>query len=107
MDIKSGLRFLKQLSILKTFYLNFKYFNLITAIKLPILVSKNVRIRNACGHVHIGDVSPGIIRLGFDIVGIFDNRKSSSIWEVDKNSIIEFEGKTILGSGSKICVGGG
>lgn len=43
------------------------------------------------------------MRLGFDNVGVFDNKKSRSIWEV-RNGTVEFKGGARFGNGFKISV---
>lgn len=48
-------------------------------------------------------MSPGLIKIGFGNVGIFDNKFSRSIWEVSGKVI--FRGKCNLGHGTKISVG--
>ena len=88
---------------LKTILLNFKYLPIRQAIHLPIWCSSKLRIRSANGKVVIlGPIRAGMIRIGFDSVGIFDNKRSRSIWEVYGN--VTFVDSAIIGHGSKICV---
>ncbi len=77
----SFFRIFCEISIFKTLYLNFKYLKFGEAIKLPIICSKHVRIRQASGKIIIKKPTRGCIRFGFDNVGIFDNKKSRSIIE--------------------------
>lgn len=87
-----------------TLYFNFKYLPFHLAIRLPIWVSRRVRIRKGKGEIIInGNVYTGMIRIGLDSVGIFDNKKSRSIWQVYGKVI--FNGKCFLGHGCKISVG--
>lgn len=87
-----------------TIYFNFKYLPFEQAIKIPILVSRRVRIRIANGSITIkGEIHTGMIRIGMDSVGIFDNIKSRSIWQVQGDVI--FNGNCFLGHGCKISVG--
>lgn len=98
---------LSELSLLKTAFLNFKYFPLRIAVMFPIIASRRLRIRSAKGKVILnGTPKTGRIQLGFDNVGIFDNKKSRSIWEVYDGYVI-FNGHAVLGNGFKICVGEG
>ena len=86
-----------------TIYLNFRYLPFKQAIKFPILVSRRVRIRAAKGSITInGTKWLGMIRIGMDSVGIFDNVKSRFIWQVYGNVI--FNGSCFLGHGCKISV---
>lgn len=92
-------------SIPKTIYFNFKYFNFKNAIRFPILVSKNVLLSETSGRLTInGELSTGMIRIGFGDVSIFDQSRSKSIWSVSGN--IVFNGKAFIGHGSKIDVSG-
>lgn len=49
------------------------------------------------------DIKHSVIRIGYQAVGIFDHRRSKSIWDVEGN--IVFKGKAFIGHGSKISVG--
>ena len=90
----------------KTLLLNFKYLPIRQAIQLPIWCSSRIRIRSAKGSVKIeSPIRTGMIRIGFDSVGIFDNKRSRAIWEVYGN--VTFVDSAIIGHGSKICVLGG
>lgn len=89
---------------LKTIYFNFKYFPFFIAIKLPVFVSRYVILKKMSGKVHLPQFPvKGMIKIGYGEVGIFDKKKSRTIWEVAGN--INFQGKTFIGHGSKICVG--
>lgn len=99
--------YIHEISWIKTLRLNFHYLHIKDAIKLPILVSRHLRIKSMNGSVKIRKkISTGLIRLGFDTVGIFDNKKSRSIWELSDGEI-EFFGKAEFGNGFKISVGNG
>lgn len=88
---------------LNTILFNFKYLPFKQALKFPILVSRRVRVRAAKGTITIkGKIRLGMIRIGMDAVGIFDNIKSRSIWQVHGNVI--FNGSCFLGHGCKISV---
>lgn len=101
--IRDKLSKLWDICCFNTLYFNFKYLPIKQAIKLPILVSRRVRIRIASGSITIkGTITTGMIRVGMDSVGIFDNIKSRSIWQVQGNII--FHGRCFLGHGCKISV---
>lgn len=94
-----------QVGIFKTIYLNFKCLPFKQAIKIPILVSKNVCLEKTSGQILIDHPAQfGLIKIGFGHVGIFDKRKSRSIWEVSGSVI--FKGRANIGHGSKISAGG-
>lgn len=91
---------------IKTIFFNFKYLPFKQAIKFPILVSRRVRVRCAQGSITIkSKIYPGMIRLGMDSCGIFDNKRSRSIWQV-RGGVL-FEGSCFIGHGSKISVAEG
>lgn len=87
----------------KTFYFNFKYLPFNQAVKLPFLVSGNVYLKRTRGKVYLsGPLYPGMIKIGLGDVGIFDKKKSRTIWNVSGNVI--FKGPANLGHGTKISV---
>lgn len=89
---------------LKTLYFNFKYLPFCLAIKLPILISKNVYLRATKGKIIIENfITTGMIEIGYGEVGIFDDKKSRSIWFMKGGTVI-FKGKAHLGHGTKISV---
>jgi acetyltransferase-like isoleucine patch superfamily enzyme len=88
----------------KTIYFNFKYLKIRQAVKLPVLVSKNVSLNAVLGRVHLNcQLKTGLVKIGFGNVGIFDKRRSKTIWEVYGD--VTFEGNAMIGHGSKIVVG--
>ncbi|MDE1192042.1 MAG: acyltransferase [Arachidicoccus sp.] len=89
----------------KTFYFNFKYLPLKQAVKLPIFISRKVYLKNSSGKIIIDAIAirTGLIQFGYGEVGIFDNKKSRSIWDV--SGIVIFKGICRIGHGSKISVG--
>jgi len=71
---------------------------------MPILVSKNVKIRSLNGNITIeAPLKTGMIKIGFGDVAIFDKRTSRSILQINGNLI--FRGEASIGHGSKISVG--
>lgn len=90
----------------KTIIFNFKYFKINEAICFPVFVSGDTYLKRMKGNIQIHKKSilePGMIRIGYGDVGIFDKRKSRSIWEVSGNVV--FKGEANIGHGSKIIVG--
>ncbi|MEI6752662.1 MAG: acyltransferase [Paludibacter sp.] len=49
-----------------------------------------------------GDITCGMITIGFSDVGIFDFKRSKAIWNVSGRVI--FKGRALIGQGSKISV---
>jgi acetyltransferase-like isoleucine patch superfamily enzyme len=88
---------------LKTVIFNFKYFEPKIALKFPVLLSRNVQIKQLKGSICIkGDIKPGMITIGFSDVGIFDFKRSKAIWNVTGKVI--FKGRALIGQGSKISI---
>jgi acetyltransferase-like isoleucine patch superfamily enzyme len=105
MERKRLFKFLSRVT-LKSIYFNFKYLPFNTALKLPILVSNHTYLKLCAGSIVInGPIRTGMIQIGFATVGIFDHKRSRSIWNVSGRVI--FKGKTFIGQGSKLSVGGG
>lgn len=91
-------------SIPKTVYFNFKYFKFKDAIKFPVIVSHSVYLMRTQGKVNIQSegLRTGMIKLGFGEVGIFDGRRSRSVWNVQ--GTVNFKGSAAIGHGNKISV---
>lgn len=76
--------------VFKTFYFNFHYLPFNQAIRLPVLVSHRVWFKNAGDRVVLHDKPRlGMIWLGFGSVGIFDEAKRRSIWEVSGTVVLK------------------
>ena len=88
----------------KTLYFNFKYLPFSQAIKLPFFITFRTCLLKTQGKVTIdGPIFPGMIRIGFSDVGVFDKKYKRAIWEVMGN--VHFAGNALLKFGSKISVG--
>lgn len=89
----------------RTIRFNFHYFPFQTALRLPVMVSANVRLHQLGGRVVLQEpITHRMVRIGFGNVGIFDQRGSKSIWEV--SGTVRFKGRADIGHGSKICAHG-
>ncbi len=101
--MKKIIKFLKGFSF-RSIYFNFKYLPFRQAIKLPILLSGKVYLRKTSGKIIIDyPLRTGLIEIGYGDTGIFDDKRSRTIWEVSGTVI--FKGKCFIGHGSKITVG--
>jgi acetyltransferase-like isoleucine patch superfamily enzyme len=91
------------LGLPKTVYFNLRCLPFRQAVRLPILVSHRVALCDLSGGVTISSpVRPGVVLLGFGMVGAFDYRRSRSVWQVAGE--IVFEGSARLGNGFKLSV---
>lgn len=90
----------------KTVLFNLRYLPLRQAWRLPVLVSHRVWLKTLGGRVRIeaDEVRTGMIRLGFGDVGIFDQHRSRSVWQVSGEVV--WRGRASLGHGCKISVSG-
>lgn len=99
---------LSQISIIKTLRFNLRYFGLKKTMSLPVIISRSVILRSLKGKVTIiPPIKPGMIKIGFESVGIFDRRTIKSIWESNSDGRVTFYGTAYFGSGSKISICGG
>lgn len=90
------------LGLPKSIIINFKYLQFKQAIKLPILLSKDVIIKKMSGKISLGKEEFGVVKIGFGDIGIFDKKRSKSILKIEGS--IEFCGNADIGHGSKINV---
>ncbi|MGN7822198.1 acyltransferase [Chitinophaga sp. 22536] len=100
--MKRYITFFRRLN-LKTLYFNFKYLPFSQAIRLPFLISRRVYLKVTNGKTSFEcPVRTAMVQIGYEGVGIFDHKKSRSIWEVSGEVV--FKGKAVIGHGSKISV---
>lgn len=96
--------FFSDISIFKTIYFNFHYFDFKTAIKFPVFISRNILLKDISGKIELPSIiNTGIIKIGFKSIGVFDHKRSKGIWE-HKGKVV-FRGTAFLGQGFKISVG--
>jgi acetyltransferase-like isoleucine patch superfamily enzyme len=96
--------YLYLLGLPKTIFFNFWYLPFKDAIRLPVVVSHRVWLMQLSGKVKIADVSTGAVKIGFGEVGIFDQHRSRTIWQV--SGTMEFKGRAKIGHGNKLSVSG-
>jgi acetyltransferase-like isoleucine patch superfamily enzyme len=96
-------RIQKYLGLPKSLYFNVKYFGLLNGLKLPILLTYKVVLRNCRGSIKIlSPLKRGMILFGFTSTPI-TTLKEYSLWNVEGEVI--FKGNSTLGVGTKISVG--
>ena len=70
---------------------------------MPFRISRRCSLVNLKGALDIqSEIQPGMIQVGYGDVGVFDNKRERSVWNV-RGKII-FKGKCYLGHGVKINV---
>lgn len=103
--MRSILKFitLNLLDLPKTLYFNFYYFGVKGILSLPVYVSRKVKLLKLRGVINIkGPFMPGMIRIGYPKVGIFDFKYERTIWEM--SGVLNFFGDAFIGHGSRISV---
>lgn len=91
---------------MKSIIFNFKYFPFKTAIKLPVLISRNIYLHKMEGRIIINaPIRTALIQIGYGQVCVSDFRKSRGIWEVYGDVI--FNGRAFIMHGCRINVGKG
>ncbi len=89
-------------SLLPSLFFNLRYLPLKQAVKLPILLYKP-RFHSMKGQVCIeGDVSYGMIRLGFIGVPLYPN--TGIVWE-NQGGTVCFKGVCVIGNASALTIG--
>lgn len=98
------LLFLAGISIFKTIYFNFVYFDLFVALHFPVLVFRRTLLKGMKGAVAIDcPVKPGLVTIGGGGIGILDPKFERTVWNVRGTVLIK--GKVSIGKGSRISVG--
>ncbi|WP_184547394.1 acyltransferase [Mucilaginibacter sp. FT3.2] len=97
------LKLLQRVNI-KSIIFNFKYFPFKTAIKLPVLISRNIFLHKMQGRVIINaPIKTALIQIGYGKIGISDFKRSRGIWEVYGDVV--FNGRAFIMHGCKLNVG--
>ncbi|MEZ2335548.1 hypothetical protein AB6735_07920 [Mucilaginibacter sp. RCC_168] len=95
-------KFLSRIN-LKSIIFNFRYFPFKTAIKFPVLISRNVFLHKTKGRVIINaPIRTALIQIGYGAIGITDFKRSRAVWEVDGDVV--FNGRAFIMHGCKINV---
>ncbi|MGL6008064.1 MAG: acyltransferase [Culicoidibacterales bacterium] len=92
---------IREISLYKSLKISIKYFG-IKGFYLPILVSKNTIIQSMKGSITIDEIKPLSIKIGFTNISIFNGKSTKTIVNLQKNSSINFKGKSFFGIGSVI-----
>lgn len=100
-------KFLKAIPYLncKTIWFNFHYLPFKQAIWLPIFISRRVRLLKTKGSIEIlGNIEPGMIKIGYGFVGIFDKKNTKTLFELTGKII--FRGTASIWHSSRTSVSG-
>lgn len=98
MQIRTIIHILKNIALIKTLYLNFKVFPISKAIRVPILVGRNVKLTNI-GRIKV-NYMPGK-RISIGAIQLFNTASTiPTIW--NNKGIISFNGDVKIYSGAII-----
>ena len=88
-----------------SFFFCLRNFPFAIAIKIPIIIRYNVKIRSFKNKIILLDerIPFGGVRIGFGKVGCFDKKYQRTIF--DNGGVIKIKGKAFIGVGSRIVVG--
>lgn len=91
---------------LKTLYFNLYYLPFREALRLPVFLSRNTKLKCVKGSIRISSpIRTGMIRIGALEIGLYDMRHNRPIWE--NSGTVIFEGNAVIKYGAKIIVGEG
>lgn len=91
-----------EISIIKTIRFNLHYFGK-RGLHFPVIIAKNVILKNMRGEVQLKSYKTGNVRIGFDGTGICDVKRQKSIWYVSGN--VSLEENVKIAAGVKLSVG--
>lgn len=96
-----------KISIIKTMILNLYYFPLKTAIKIPIICAKGVKIQNlgSKNAITLGEIGLGKIRIGLSNGSYSLGKNQRGLWSIKKKGSIIFHGSCYVAAGAIISVG--
>lgn len=87
-------------AIPRTLCFNLRYLPLRQAIRLPVIVSHRVAFSSLGGRVRLtAPARPGMVRIGFGRIGIFDRARLRAVWHVEKGA------EVLLGADVRIAHG--
>lgn len=93
------------LSIPKTIYFNFRYLPIRQALKLPIWLAHNVRVKSMYKGGIDGDLNKmGMIHIGYHEADAVDVYSAHTILDVHKGCKLVFDGDAHIGHGALLCV---
>ncbi len=100
-ELKKAFRYIRSLP--KSVYFNFRYLEFRQAILFPVWISHRVSLDRMKGKILVDDPSPGMVQIGFDRTGVYDE-SMKSVWHVD--GIVHFRGRARISPGARFMVGG-
>lgn len=92
---------------LRSIILNFYLLPFKQAIKFPISIESHVLIKELHRGAVIleGNIIPGMLQIGYNIVGIVDEKRDRGIIHISRGGKLICKGKTFIGTGCNISIG--
>ncbi len=92
-------------SLWRSLRLNLRQFPLADALRLPIYVSSNYRLKSLDGKMILNaPIEPGIVKFGTYEIGTYNGATDTGIIDLKPDSTITFDGKALFGVGCRISV---
>lgn len=93
------------LSVPRTIWFNFRYLPFREAMKLPVWIANNVRIRNMSrGSMILETIKPGIVRIGYHEADGLDIYGIHTIIDISQHGILKIKEDAHIGQGAVICI---
>ena len=92
---------------LRSIILNFYLLPFKQAIKFPISIESHVLVKELHRGAIIlsGEIIPGMLQIGYNIVGIVDEKRDRGIIHISRGGKLICNGKTFIGTGCNISIG--
>lgn len=92
-------------SLWRSLRFNLNYFTTSEALKLPVYISSNYRLKTLQGTITITEpLVTGMIRFGTYEIGTYDKKSDSGILDLKSGSQLTFHGKARFGVGCRISL---
>lgn len=86
-------------------YFNLRYLPLGQALRIPILLAPNVRVREMKGKIQLtGPIKPGITHIGFHRVHVLDEHSEHTILSISEGATLHLHSTAKIGQGTKLIV---
>lgn len=98
------LKIILKTGVINTIRFNYNYFGFKGLVKLPVFVSRDVKLSVLKGEVKCSITKRGGIQLGYSDLGIVDEKYQRGIWE--NSGVVVFDGIVKLGKAVRISNSG-
>lgn len=93
------------LSFPRTVWFNLRYLPLTQALKLPVWIAPNVRVKKMWrGGIQLSKVSTGILHIGYHEADAVDVYSAHTILDINNGGVVCCKGSIHIGQGAILCV---